>query len=231
FCFMPYYPWKYIHTEHHVWAGNVDRDPGLALVRRARDRGELPGVLRRAWRSWFPLGGFAQHIVYWSYPLVARKKKTLSGPRLLRCVLSVALLIVWYVGLTVCFPKLITFVHFAPAIFLYLMLVELVNIPHHVGLTSFQERLPLWRQHLPTRSCNYPPIVSELLVLNFNFHIEHHLFPNLPWYRLRRARRFVKAAMGVHYREARGVAWHLERRRRDFVEVLVTREARDPKPT
>src|SRR5690349_14295749 len=21
-CFLPFYPWKYIHTEHHVWTGN-----------------------------------------------------------------------------------------------------------------------------------------------------------------------------------------------------------------
>ena len=224
FCFMPFYPWKYIHTEHHVWAGNVERDPGLALVKRARDTGKLPGVLNWAWRSWFPLAGFAQHIVYWSYPLTARRRGVLTGQRLWRSVFSVALLLGWYAGLQAFFPNIVNVVHFGPAILLYAMLVELVNIPHHVGLTSYDQRLPLWSQHLPTRSCNYPPLVSELVVLNFNFHIEHHLFPTLPWYRLRRARCLVKSALADRYREATGFGWHVQRRRSPFTGVLLTRE-------
>src|SRR4051794_10858564 len=26
-CFLPFFPWKYLHTEHHVWAGNTEKDP------------------------------------------------------------------------------------------------------------------------------------------------------------------------------------------------------------
>jgi fatty acid desaturase len=223
-CFMPYFPWKYIHTEHHVWAGNVERDPGLALVRRARDTQKLPWLLAAAWRTWLPLGGFAQHIVYWSYPLRARGSGKLQAAQRWRCAASVALLIVAYVGLPLALPSLFTLRNFAPAIFLYLMLVELVNVPHHVGLTGYQDKLPLWKQHLPTRSCNYPPIVSELLVLNFNFHIEHHLFPTLPWYRLRSAHHRVRAKLATNYREARGIDWHVASRRQHLIDVMsVTR--------
>jgi len=224
-CFMPYFPWKYIHTEHHVWAGNVERDPGLALVRRARDTQKLPWLLAGAWRTWLPLGSFAQHVVYWSYPITARGSRRLQAPQRWRCAASVALLIVAYVGLPLALPSLFTLRNFAPAIFLYLMLVELVNVPHHVGLTGYQEKLPLWKQHLPTRSCNYPPIVSELLVLNFNFHIEHHLFPSLPWYRLRSAHQRVRAKLASNYREARGLDWHRGARGRPLLDVLAGHQA------
>ncbi|HEX7479252.1 MAG TPA: fatty acid desaturase [Polyangiales bacterium] len=223
-CFLPFFPWKYIHTQHHVWAGNADKDPGLALVKRARDTGKLPRLLLGAWRTWLPLGGFAQHLVYWSYPVVAFRRGTLRGVRLLRCAVSVLFLAFAYMGASRLSPSVVSVRSLAPAIFLYLVLVELVNIPHHVGLTSFQERLPLWKQHLPTRSCDYPPVLSELLVLNFNFHIEHHLFPTLPWYRLRQARRLVKPALGQEYRETRGLAWHVAQRKRGLVDVLSSTE-------
>jgi fatty acid desaturase len=29
FCFIPYYPWKYIHQKHHAITGNLERDPVL----------------------------------------------------------------------------------------------------------------------------------------------------------------------------------------------------------
>lgn len=219
-CFLPFFPWKYVHAEHHAWTGNADRDPGLSLVRRAKRRGELPLLLRVAWRLWLPLGGLAQHVVYWSYPLVAWHSGRLSGKRLVRSLVSVALLPLGYLALHRLAPDIVSLSRLWPSLLAYLVLVELVNIPHHVGLTSVEERLPSWQQHLPTRSCNYPRGLSELLLLNFNFHIEHHLFPNLPWYRLRTARALIKPALGASYRETGVLDFHREARKHDLVRVL-----------
>jgi omega-6 fatty acid desaturase (delta-12 desaturase) len=216
---LPFLPWKYVHTEHHVWAGNPERDPGLAIVRRARE-GKLPWIIAYAWRSWLPLAGLAQNLVFWMYPIVQARQGKLSRERIWKCVGSVAWLAFALFGLHRLAPSLLTFRNLAPGIALYLVLVELVNIPHHTGLTAFDGRLPLWEQHLPTRSCNYPPIVSEVLVLNFNFHIEHHLFPNLPWYRLRAARRLVVPALGYLYRQAHGVNWAIRARKQNLRDVL-----------
>src|SRR4051812_7287554 len=36
FCFIPYYPWKYIHRKHHAWTGNLERDPVLESMRSWR---------------------------------------------------------------------------------------------------------------------------------------------------------------------------------------------------
>jgi omega-6 fatty acid desaturase (delta-12 desaturase) len=80
--------------------------------------------------------------------------------------------------------------------------------------------LPVWQQHMPTRTCDYPRGLSELLVLNFNFHVEHHVFPTLPWYRLRSARTLLKPALGTDYREAHGLRWHIQQRKRSLTKVM-----------
>jgi len=220
-CFMPYFPWRYVHAEHHAWAGNVDRDPGLALVKRVRDTKSAPSVLRLGWRTGLPIGALAQHVVFWAYPIQVLRRGGMTRSRTVRCAASVVLLPSAYAGLHYAWPELFRFSNFAPALVAYLVLVELVNLPHHVGLTSFAERLPLWQQHVSTRSCRYPVGISEVFVLNFNFHIEHHLYPNLPWYRLRRAHTLVKAALGSAYRETDGFSWHGAQRRRPFLDVLL----------
>lgn len=219
-CFLPFYPWKYLHAEHHVWTGNPERDPGLAIVKRAQDTRQLPWLLRASFRVYVPLGGVSQHLVYWAYPWTAKHRAALSRGRAWRCFGSSLLLLGCYASLALLAPAIVSWRTLGLASVMYLLMVEFVNLPHHVGLTTYTTKLPLWQQHLPTRSCNYPPVVSELLVLNFNFHIEHHLYPTLPWYRLRAARRLVKAALGDGYRETVGSEWHQRERKRDMVDVL-----------
>jgi omega-6 fatty acid desaturase (delta-12 desaturase) len=226
-CFLPFYSWRYVHAEHHTWTGNPDRDPGLAIVKRAKDTGTLPWLLRASFRVCVPLGGLGQHFVYWAYPWTRRHRKQLSRVRALHCAASVLFLVCTYTMLARYAPRIITLDTLGLAIVLYLLLVELVNFPPHVGRTTHSGKLPLWQQHLATRSCNYPRGIAEVVVLNFNLHVEHHLFPNLPWYRLSSARALVKDALAMDYREARGLAWHRRARRHDLVRVLTGGDAVD----
>jgi fatty acid desaturase len=106
------------------------------------------------------------------------------------------------------------------AVLLFLITEEVVNLPHHFDVSTFDGKLPIWEQYRATRSCYYPPVISELLVLNFNFHTEHHLFPSLPWYRLRGARSLLKQALGSRYQEAVGVEWNVQQRKRDLRAVV-----------
>jgi fatty acid desaturase len=225
FCFMPYFPWKYIHTEHHAWTGNVERDPTLAAIRNYRaDQRFKNGLIHLAWRTWVPLLAFIQHLVLWNYPLALLRLGRLRGGRLVRGLLSVLLLPSVYFTLYCYWPDLFCLGSFWPALLLYLVLVELINLPHHVGLFhppgSEAGKLPLWEHGRVTRSCYYPTGVSELLLLNFNFHVEHHLFPTLPWFRLRQARCLVREALGDEYQESVGIAWTLENRRKDALQVF-----------
>lgn len=217
-CFLPYYPWKYVHAQHHAWTGNLERDPTLKVLRRWRASRRVPWLMRVAWRTWIPLGAVINHLVLWTHPLLAARTATSSQLR--RLVLSTVWLLVAYLALHHSWPALFRIGNFAPAIVVYLIAVELVNLPHHADLRTTDRRLALWEQGHSTRTCYYPPFVSEFLVLNFNFHIEHHLFPTLPWYRLRRARALVMPALGAGYQQAVGIDWNLKRRSKDIAEVL-----------
>ena len=66
FCFLPFVSWREIHLLHHRWAGNVHKDPTLAILRQYNyySLGRR-GVLRWVWRAWVPFLGFLQHFVFW----------------------------------------------------------------------------------------------------------------------------------------------------------------------
>lgn len=227
FCFMPFFPWKYIHTEHHTWAGNLNRDPTLKSIRDYReDRRIRNGILCLAWRTWVPLLAFLQHLVLWSYPLMMLQLGRLRGRRLACSLFSISILPLTYGTLYWFWPQLFNLANFALAFVIYLILAELINLPHHLGTEVYRttqrgQKLLLWEQNRVTRSCYYPVIVSELLLLNFNFHIEHHLFPTLPWFQLRRARSLIRQVLGREYEECMGISWNLKNRRKDARDVFL----------
>jgi acyl-lipid omega-6 desaturase (Delta-12 desaturase) len=220
FCFLPFHPWKLIHQAHHTWAGNLTRDPTLRALRGWREKGSAPWLVRFAWRSWIPLAALVQHVVFWTYPLRLAREPGATKAQIARCAASVAFLAGAYGALWVWQPATFSLRTFGPALLIYLVVVELVNLPHHIGTPTFDVRVPLWEQWRTTRSCYYPVIVSEFLVLNFNFHTEHHLFPALPWFRLRAARDLVKPALGSRYAEELAISWNLTGRARDFNQLV-----------
>ena len=57
--------------------------------------------------------------------------------------------------------------------------------------------------------------------MKFNFHIEHHFFPSLPWFRLRRASHLLKQDLGDAYNESLGFDWSLENRKKDPEQVFL----------
>jgi fatty acid desaturase len=79
-CFMPYHSWKYLHLEHHQWAGNIDRDPSNKLRKDYDPSKRLKyRLLTGIWRSWIPLLGLMQEGVFWVYPFKQLKKPDLPS--------------------------------------------------------------------------------------------------------------------------------------------------------
>lgn len=216
---LPYEPWKKVHLEHHFWSGNVEKDPVMAIV---TNYPRMPLALRWSlsflWRLWFPIFAIMQHIVFWMTSLQVYFKKDRSTSLLSSLLFP---LVLW-AGLFSLLPFEFTAKILMPGVFLYLMVVEVVNLPHHLQLPQYvgDTRIPLWDQHQVARSCVYPKWFSELVVLNFNYHIEHHLFPDLPWHQLRKAHAYVHPELQSQYNSDPMFKWILKNRTRNLREVL-----------
>jgi omega-6 fatty acid desaturase (delta-12 desaturase) len=222
-CLLAYEPWKAAHLEHHLWSGNIDRDPVMAMVKVfPRWPGPLRATLSFGWRIWLPILSVLQHSVFFalSASYFARRPKTLlSGASVLAAPL------LWG-ALFFLLPASISGGVVLPAIALYLLGTEIINAPHHLGLPQYggDTKLPLWEQFRIARTCVYPRWLARFVVLNFNYHAEHHMFPDLAWYELPLAHEAVRVIFAHGYHEDPQFAWVLRNRRRALLAVITQRE-------
>lgn len=210
-CLLPYEPWKQVHLEHHYWSGNIEKDPVMALIRTFPhwDK-KLQSSVGFFWKAWIPLLALLQYAVFWWHSSL-RFFKNYTSFKLLTSVAFPVLL-----GLTVCLTlgthQVLTLL--IPSLVLYLLAVEVVNFPHHIGLpyVDADHHLPVWEQHITARSCVYPTWLSTFIVLNFNYHIEHHMFPDAPWYTLNQLHKVVSAELETQYNTDPQFVWIKENR-------------------
>lgn len=218
-CMLPYEPWKKIHLDHHYWSGNIDQDPAMSLIKAFP---KWPSPLRTfcnaLWKFWVPILSVLQYGVFW----VHSAKHLWNNKSSFKFAASILLpSIIW--GLILYFsPASFVMYSLLPGIILYLLLVEVVNFPHHLELPVIEneQRLKLWDQHKTARSCLYPNWISKYIVLNFNFHIEHHLFPKVPWYHLKRLHILTSDELRHEYNTDPQFAWIIKNRPKNIEDVL-----------
>lgn len=210
-CLLPYEPWKQVHLEHHYWSGNIEKDPVMALARTFPQWNEkLKISLGFFWKAWIPLLALLQYGVFW----ILSSAKFLKNPSSLKLLASVLFPLLGAVVFCVTLGTHHVLTLLMPAVFLYLLAVEVVNFPHHVGLPYVDDdhHLPVWEQHITARSCVYPNWISKFIVLNFNYHIEHHMFPDAPWYCLDQLHSLVSADLKDQYNTDPQFVWIKENR-------------------
>jgi fatty acid desaturase len=94
---------------------------------------------------------------------------------------------------------------------------EIVNLPHHADAPLVARPLELWEQVQVTHSSRALRFWSSVILLHFNLHTAHHLFPWLPWYDLPRANRELTRLFPLQVRELPGeLCWNRRRRRVAF---------------
>lgn len=215
--FLPYDLWKTIHIDHHFWSGNFYKDPALEVVKQYPGSSKfMKFVFKAMWNSRFPLMTFFQYIVFWGHSIHRLKKK----PRNLRFWLSSFLPILLWGGFLLSLNiKQITVVSIG--LFLYGLFYDFINLPHHVGVYTYDEktRTQIWDQHEVSRTCRYPSVI-EHLVLNFNFHAEHHMYPTLPWHELTKAHDLLSEYRDDKNFHVINTGWLARQRSKDFSEFL-----------
>lgn len=218
FCGLPFAPWKKSHLEHHFWSGNYEKDPVMALI-TILPQFPKPALrlLTFLWRAWVPILALMQYGVFWALSLKSTLKMRSIQSILTLCI-PVGLLV------SICLFTSSSFIWgvFIPAVALYLLAVEVVNLPHHLQLPMIngEKKLPIWEQYQVARTCLYPKWVANFIVLNFNYHSEHHMFPDAPWYYLEK----LHLALRIELAEAQTIdpsfKWILENRPKELLEVI-----------
>lgn len=226
-CFLPFITWRTMHLEHHFWAGNFDKDPVMKMVRgfaqKSKRQRETDTML---WRSWIPYIAFLQEAVFWT--ISARfigDRGRYQGQRM-ELLASVLTPILMASALLAVGQRLGHWALLLPSVVIYLGMVEIVNLPHHLRLPRLlgEGKLPIWKQYRVSRTCIYGDWFSKLVLLNFNYHAEHHMFPNLPWYELPKAYALVKDQALEGYHRGEGHEWIRENRQRNLVDVFAPTE-------
>lgn len=214
FCLTPYAAWKAAHLKHHYWTGNLEQDPTFAILKTFEQSSQLKkNVIEFTWRNGIPFLGFLQHLGFWVFSLKnhAVLKNALSS----FVTLGVYAMLLSQVSLMVGAISVV-------GIGLYLRMYEDMIVPQHVGMYSddlADHHVLAWEQPEVTRSWYLSPVLEKYVVLNMNYHTEHHLFPDLPWYELKKAHGHLlekKELLNVV-----SLSWMSEQRKIRFAEVIV----------
>jgi omega-6 fatty acid desaturase (delta-12 desaturase) len=218
FCFLAFDTWRSSHLEHHRWGGNIDRDPVAAMIKVFPNfPAPLRGILSLGWRCWVPTLALLQISLFWVISL--RQALTQESSFGHRFGLLVPFLF-WATVFTLT-PLHLTWMVLVPSIILYQIGVEVMNAPHHLGLNYVRGdvKIPAWEQFRISRSCIYPGWLAKFVVLNFNYHTEHHMYPYVPWYHLDKLHDTLKLELGSAYNSDPSFAWIMRNRTKDLAEV------------
>ncbi len=190
FCFIPFRAWATIHNAHHKWTGWQDLDPTTAaLVPRELGTGERL-LMNFCWKFWVPAFSVLYRVSnFWNPGRLSKVVLRGSGKaRLLaNAVILLVLygLILWFVGplevlLAIGLGTVLSLVMLDP-----IMISQHSHIPlensHGDDVKAFKPR----DQEVYTRSLRFPDWFSTAILLHFDAHELHHIYPHIPGYRLR----------------------------------------------
>lgn len=189
FAVIPFHCWTRVHGRHHKWTGWQDLDPTTeSLVPRPLSRPER-ALVNVCWRLWIPLFSIVYRLNnYWHLPRLFGMFPGAADRR--RVARDVVGLLAAYalVGFSVG-PALLVRVA-AAAVLLSLIAEDLLllsqhtHVPQHVSGGQSVRPFPTIEQEAFTRSLRLPAVASAL-VLHFDAHELHHMYPFVPGYHLR----------------------------------------------
>jgi fatty acid desaturase len=187
---VPFTTWTRIHARHHKWTGWQDIDPTTqALV--PRQVGLFTRVLVNVcWRCWIPLFSTLYRFKnYWNVRRLMQMFPRRDEQRMIRR--SIAIHLLGYAALVLVVGPGTLVELIAVGVIVSLVIEDLLLLSQHThvpqGISGGQDvrPVPALEQEVFTRSLRLPGWASTLL-LNFDAHELHHMYPFVPGYYLRR---------------------------------------------
>lgn len=222
FILLPFLPRQRNHLLHHIWTAHPGKDPenkklieNFSVLTDDKAR-----KMEFIWKSWLPLIAFNHIRDTWrsSFNRGDKKESRHQKEVTWSCIYIIGYgllttILLWQ-GLWLVFIS-----WFFPAWIFFLMFIELVNLPHHAEaplLSKDSAPLPLWQQHTVSHNCGPVSMWSTFIILNFNLHIAHHLFPTIPWYDIPK----VQKRLNMDVFNKNEFSWAFTNRRRPLLQIM-----------
>ena len=185
-------PWRWSHTRHHSDTIIVGRDPEIAVPR--------PPNMRLFVLTFFGLPAMAKYfqrlLVHCTGRLTPEEKTYIPESEYEKVFLRARICLLIYAGVV----GLAIYQHsILPLMFIGLptlygsWLMPIYGDTQHAGLTE-----NVLDHRLNCRTVYMNPI-NRYLYWNMNYHVEHHMFPLVPYHNLLRLHELVKADMPTPY--------------------------------
>jgi len=186
---IPFRNWQRIHARHHRYTGWQDLDATTAAL-VPRELSALERILVNvAWATWLPLFAVSYRIQnFWNLPRIAQFIKRPRDLRMMRW--NVATLLALYLALLAVLGPILALRLFGLGLFFSLVAQETLilsqhtHVPQRLSEGADARPFPPDEQEQFTRSLRLPGWLSTAL-LHFDAHELHHVYPQVPGYRLR----------------------------------------------
>jgi fatty acid desaturase len=188
FSLIPFHCWRHVHGRHHKWTGWQDVDPTTALLAPRQLSRLERALVNVCWRYWIPLFATIYRLNnFWNVPRLLRLFKAPATRR--RVVLNVAVMVAVYVTVAIVVGAATLARVVGLALLLAFMVEDVLLISQHTHVpmrSSHGQKVdpyPAVAQEPFTRSLRLPAWASRML-LTFDAHELHHMYPFVPGYRL-----------------------------------------------
>jgi acyl-lipid omega-6 desaturase (Delta-12 desaturase) len=188
FALIPFECWKRVHNRHHKWTGWQDVDPTTALLATAPSGRLARGLVNVCWKYWIPLFSVLYRLNnFWNVPRLLQLFH--AGTIRRRLLLNVGGLLFVYLTLAAIAGPVMLVRLLGVATLVALISEDMLLISQHthvpMGLSHGVEVTPhaAIAQEQFTRSLRFPSWLSALL-LHFDAHELHHMYPFVPGHRL-----------------------------------------------
>lgn len=187
FCLVPFTPWKAIHAKHHTWTGWQDKDPTMETTLQIREKKKMWPLTRLVWKLWIPAITLAFSFKnFWNLSKLFRL--FVETKLRINFIFSILLLLGFVFFIIPLIPQV--WITWLPGYFLFLvisdplLLSQHTHVPQNLAAEKEVRPIPVYEQDTYTRELVFPSWVSNYLLLNFDKHISHHIWPNIPCYHL-----------------------------------------------
>jgi fatty acid desaturase len=187
---IPFHTWRRIHGRHHKWTGWQDLDPTTeALVPGERGRaGKM--LLNVCWRLWLPVFSVLYRLQnFWNLPRVLAMFPRAHDRRAIVRDTAIAAIAYGAIAIAAGPEAILRVAGLALVLSLVtedvLLLSQHTHIPQNVSRGTSVRPYPAIEQATFTRSLRLPRWLA-VLILNFDAHELHHMYPFVPGYHLHR---------------------------------------------